>query len=221
MRTRPLSVNLLNSSIRWFVPRCLLEFDEHIARQAVDVHDLATAIEGASLVILGIGLAVYRVIDWSFNVLFNENDFHKALLHPPEPRCMCLCMMQMGGYWGIETVMEIPHVTESMDPRFNWSWLNQSHVSLSFTQTVSEDLRSQKDRQRPIGIEYLCSCNSATKLSVVTVFCSYCVLVTWIQRIFWRGAGAASAALSAWEIGTCAPSTGASTVPWTASWGKR
>lgn len=28
-------------------PRCLLEFDAHIARQAVDVHDLAAAIEGS------------------------------------------------------------------------------------------------------------------------------------------------------------------------------
>ena len=41
-------------------------------------------------------------------------------------------------------------------------------------QTVSEDLRSQKDRQRPVGKEYLCSCNSATTavviLSVQSVF---------------------------------------------------
>lgn len=73
-----------------------------------------------------------------------------------------------------------------------------------FHKTVAEDLRSQKDRQRPVGI--------ATTLSVVILS---------VQSVFGhsnqRGAGAASAALSAWEIGTCAPSTGASTVPWTAS----
>ena len=212
-------------------PRCLLEFDEHIARQAVDVHDLATAIEGASFVIRGIGSASemtsdhLNAIDWSFKALFKHYWIHQ---HPDA------CAYAWRRWEDIGAlrlhIMEILHVTAIID-LIEPNWIDHMCASVSPNCYGGSEIAEGSPEASRDGV--LCSCNSKGCYTY-DCFCAYLYgrLNQQTQTTecfhhdlsisfsFCTGARAASATLSAWETGTCASSTGASTVAWTAVKGR-